>query len=302
MSQNIIAMIYDFDLTLSPEYMQKPLFEGNKFKITEQEFWKLKEELVKKHEEKGKNAEKDTAYLHLLIELSKQGKPLEGLTEKVLQEAGKKIKYYPGIPEFFNNIKDEIEKNPKYIMYGIKIEHYIVSAGLKEILRGSILANYVEQIDGCEFFYNEQGIPTGVARAVTNTQKTETIFKINKGVFKNKDIDVNTFIPDNLRRIPFQNMIYFGDGPSDVPCMSLIKSKGGFTFAVYNPNSEKENPAEKAYSLVRAGRANFCVQANYNKGSELYDLTKNVLIEISDKIITAHKTNLEQESIKPPEH
>lgn len=301
MIQNVIAMIYDFDLTLSPHYMQKPLFkrfEG----ITEGAFWKKKDQLVERHRKQGKHIQSDTAYLHQMVQMAQSGSPLEGLTEKLLQELGQEIEYYPGIPEFFSNVKKGIEEDEKYSHYGIKIEHYVVSTGLMDMLRGSSIAECLTYMDGCEFFYDEKGKPTGVAKAVSPSQKVETIFKINKGI----GIDVNAKIARELRRIPFTNMIYYGDGPSDVPVMSLIKKRGGFTFAVYNPNPAKaeykNNPAHNAYPLLRTERAHFCLQADYREGTDLYVSTLNVLREISDNIIRPHEEAIKKGVVDPPKH
>lgn len=310
MIQNKIAMIYDFDLTLSPDYMQKPIFEDPIFKnkIKESDFWKAKD-VVKKEEEskkKDKRIDSECAYLHNFVQMSQKGGPLEGLTVDILEEFGQKLEYFDGIPDFFTNIKQEIETVPKYAKNNIKIEHYIVSSGMADILRGSSIADHVDDMYGCEFFTDENGNLTGIAKAITFTQKTEAIFNINKGVGNFKGIDVNASLKPENRRIPLENMIYLGDGPSDVPCMSLLKQNGGSTVAVYNPNPTMEkykaNPAINAFPLNQAGRADHCCGADYTQGSDLYVILQNILYKISDKITNRIETKINEDLIKSPTH
>jgi len=304
MQQNVIAMIYDFDRTLSPAYMEKPMFE--RFGIDETGFWTTNGKLIADNEAKGIVVDKDTSYLHLITEMAKKGQPLEGLTRDLFQELGGEIEYFPGLPEFFKTVKTAIEEEDKYAQHGIKIEHYVVSTGLMDMMRGSIIAPYMEHMAGCEFFYDEENVPKGVARGITHTQKTQILFQINKGVHLMKDVDANTSIDHEFRRVPFQNMIFYGDGPSDVPCMSVIKRYGGTTFAVYEPDPQyeafKEDPMRNAFDLLRAGRANFCLQANYNEGSDLYMTTIKVLKTIADRIVGERNKTLEQNMIASPGH
>ena len=308
MVQNIIAMLYDFDLTLSPHYMQKPIFEDPRFSanITQEAFWKANDLLITQQKDAGKRIHKDTAYLELIRRMVQPGQPLEGLTDTVLHELGSKITYFPGIPEFFDNIREDIESEPVYKQAEIKIEHYVVSTGLLAMIEGSAVAPYMEHIEACEFFYDSFLVPIGVSVALTHLQKTEVPFKINKGVYQNPSIDVNDSMPYELRRVPFKNMIYFGDGPSDVPCMSVIKSGGGYAFAVYDPNPTREglkkNPGRNAFPLHRAGRVDFCVQANYHRGTDLYVSALNALSTIADRIVEEQEALLRKSTIKTPRH
>ena len=307
MIQNIIAMVYDFDLTLTPEFMQRPIFDDLKFqKMKWEEFWQEVKKTTGEHAGKGKRFQDEAAYLHQMIRLAQKGQPLEGLTEKVLTELGDKIEFFPGIPEFFDNVKNDIESNEKYRQYKIKVEHYIASTGIADMIKGSKIAPYMEYISASEMFYDSEGMPVGVARLMTRTQKTEAIFEIHKGTMQNGEIDVNSYVPAEMRRVPLKNMIYFGDGPSDVPCMSIVKREGGFAFVVYDPNPKKEkykeNPAMNAFPLQRARRVDFCVPADYRKGTHLYVMATNALREIADRIVEENEEAFRHRMIKAPEH
>lgn len=304
MAHNIIAMVYDFDLTLTPYYMQKPIFE--RFNIKEKDFWKEKDKLVENYKKSGKDIHEDTAYLYHMIKQARSGGSLDGLTEKVLKELGGELEYFPGIPEFFSNIKKEIEDDSKYQHPKIKIEHYVVSSGLADMLRGSVISDHVDRIVGCEFFYNEEGVPDGVAHPVNSSEKVPNLYRIKKGVFQDSSIDVNASMPKELKRIPFPNMIYIGDGPSDVPALSTTGKGGGKRFAVYNPKPVypkfKGDPTKDAFELIQAGRADFFVQADYREGTDLYIKITKVLRNIADKIIDAHEEAFKRSVIASPKH
>lgn len=304
MIQNIIAMVYDFDLTLSPNYIQQPIF--NKFNIKENEFWAEKEKVKKQYEDAGQQVQDETVYLNMLIEKARQGGPMGGLTRQVLKELGDSTELFPGLPEFFNEIKKIIEEDEKYKQREIKIEHYIASTGLLEMLRGSKIAKYMTFIEGCEFFYDGQERPTGILRVMSHTEKTAALFRINKGVYTKGGPDVNSSIDDNVRRIPFRNILYFGDGPSDVPAMSVTKKYGGHTFAVYNPNTKnpnfKRNPAENALNLKESGRADHCFSADYRKESDLHTIVLATLRKIADRIVDEADFLKKHGVISPPAH
>jgi hypothetical protein len=232
--------------------MQRPVFEH--YGIAEDEFFGESDELIAQQIAKGRLVSRDTAYTHLFVQKAQPGGPLDDLTEDLLQELGASIKLFQGLPEFFPTIKKIIEEDPEYKAYGIKLEHHIVSTGLAEMIRGSLVAEHVQSIDACEFFYGANGRPIGVARALTHMQKKEALFQVNKG----PGVDITTAIPHHLRRVPFPRMIYTGDGPTDVSAMSQLKRDGGVRFGVYDPNPANpelaKNPAGKVLDLHRPGR------------------------------------------------
>jgi len=300
MAQNVIAMLYDFDGTLSPGNMQKPLFEH--YGIDEAAFFKESDALIAQQLERGKLVSKDTAYMHLFIQKAQPGGELDDLTEELLQELGANIKLFPGLPEFFPTIKKVIGEDEKYKAYGIKIEHHIVSTGLAELVRGSPVAEHATSIDACEFFYGSNGRPNGVARALTHMQKKEALFQVNKG----PGIDVTTAMPHNLRRVPFPQMIYTGDGPTDVSAMSQLKRDGGVRFGVFDPNPANpelaKNPAGKVLNLHIPGRTTHIAAADFTEGSNLYSLYLAELRRIADGIVAETDRRLSEGTIEAPGH
>ncbi len=302
MVQNVIAIVYDCDITLSPHYMQRPLFQAAG--IEDRAFWAEKDELVRRHAASGKLVQPDTAYLFLLLEYMKPGRPLEHVTEQALREAGNKLEFYPGIPEFFPNINNAVVANPQFVRYGVTVEHYVVSSGLAEMLRGSELALHLKAIEACEFFYDAAGKPIGIANAITHTQKSEALFKINKGAYHDPKIDVNAQMPESSRRVPFSNMIYIGDGPSDVPCMSVVKKAGGYTIGVFDPHPENPrlamDPPQNAMALHKAGRTDFIFSADYRESSDLFTVVSSLVKAMAGKIVDGAERALGM--TMPPSH
>ena len=300
--QPIIGMVYDFDITLSPHYMQRHMFEA--FGIREQEFWTKKDLLVEEQLGKGKLVQPDTAYLQLILNYAKPGNPLEGITETALRELGANIVLYPGIPEFFAKVSCLVAEDAVFSRYGVSIEHYVVSTGLAEMIRGSAIAPFMKHIEACEFFYDASGRPVGVSNAITHTQRTEALFKINKGSYHDPSIDVNANMPEECRRIPLNQIIYIGDGPSDVPCMSVVKRSGGINIGVYNPSPENprfiSDPPQNALALHRAKRTDFIFQADYREGSDLFVVVSSLLRDMARDIVENAQKALGL--IPPPMH
>jgi hypothetical protein len=227
---------------------------------------------------------------------TKQAK-FKGLNNTGLKELGAKIELYDGLPEFFNTLKRCVTLESEYEQHDIQLEHYIVSTGLRQMILGSKIAPFVDGVWGCEFVENAPPpgyLDTGVKRtpadpeiisqiayALDNTTKTRAVFEINKGSNKFPDIDVNAMIPDEDRRVPFQNMIYIADGPSDIPVFSLINRFGGRTFAVYQPGSKEE--FSQVNNLQKQKRVHSFGEANYTEGSQTSMWIKNAIVEISEK-------------------
>ncbi len=310
--QNVIAIIWDFDKTLTPDYMQKPIFEH--YQVDEDEFWAEVRGLEERYREQGITISRDIAYLNHLITYAQAG-VLPGLNNRLLTELGGRITFYPGMPGFMSELKGYIEKHPEYEKYGIQVEQYIVSNGLAAMIRGSDIRPFVDGIWGCEFIENP--LPPGylkgdaadstgepvisqIGYAIDNTTKTRAIFEINKGTNKLPRIDVNASIAPEKRRVPFQNMIYVADGPSDVPVFSLVKERGGRTYAVYP--SGREQALRQVDVLLKDGRVDAFGEANYEPGSQTYMWLKMQAARIADRIVEAREQAVRNVVSEPPVH
>jgi hypothetical protein len=312
--QNIIACIWDFDKTLSPDYMQAPIFEM--YRVDPKKFWKEVEELPNQYKKDGLDLiSTDTLYLNHILTYTRQG-TFKGLNNARLRKLGAKIDLYEGLPDFFDKIKQFVATNPEYAQHEIQLEHYIVSTGLRQMVLGSKIAPHVEGVWGCEFVEDapppgyldaakktsseEPKILSQIAYALDNTTKTRAIFEINKGSNKIPDIDVNAMIPDADRRVPFQNMIYIADGPSDIPVFSLINRFGGRTFAVYQPGSSRE--FSQVNNLQKQKRVQSFGEANYTENSQTSMWIKNAIAEICSQIVKNRERALGDKIGKPPKH
>ena len=294
---NVIAVIWDCDKTLIDGYMQDPIFE--EYNIDPKKFWNDVNAEVESYARQGIRVNRDTYYLNYFIRAAHEGM-FPGLNNQKLREFGKKQKFYKGVPEIFNRTKDMINKNPRYAELGIKVEHYIVSTGFAELIRGSILNDYVEDIWGCELTDapDENGdiLINEVVYTIDNTTKTRAIFEINKG----KDIDVNAKIPKEMRRAQFKNMIYIADGPSDIPAFSLVDQMDGATFAIY-PRGDEE--AMKQVEEMRdTNRVNMYAEADYQEGTTADLWIRNKITKIADRIVKEHIDMIKNSTSGTPKH
>ena len=309
--QNIIACVWDFDKTLIPGYMQTPLFEH--YSIDEQKFWKEVNELPALYSKRGLTISSDTIYLNHLLSYVKNG-PLRGLTNQKLLEFGSELEFCVGLPALLRKLM-EISQDQEFKSYDFKVEHYVISTGLAQIIRGSKIFHLVEDVFACEFiespgppnFMNqsELSLPldpeiSQVGMTVDNTTKTRFIFEINKGSNKNSAIDVNTSIPHQDRRVPIDQMIYVADGPSDVPVFAVVKQMGGKTYAVYDPNNERE--FVQTCELVERSRVHNNGPADYSDSSPTSIWMKQKVKEIMRKMIKQRQNQLDARSSKPPKH
>ena len=312
--QNIIACIWDFDKTLSPGYMQAPIFEH--FDVDAKKFWQEVEHLPDVYKSNGLDlVSTDTLYLNHILTYARQG-VFSGLNNSRLRKLGTKIELYNGLPQFFDEIKQFVSTQADWRQHDIRVEHYIVSTGLRQMILGSKIAPHVDGVWGCEFVENAPPpgylekvgksvcktprIISQIAYALDNTTKTRAVFEINKGSNKIPEIDVNAMIPDADRRVPFQNMIYIADGPSDIPVFSLISRYGGRTFAVYRPESSKE--FSQVNNLQKQKRVQSFGEANYTKGSQTAMWIRNAVSEISAQIVANRERALGDKIGKPPKH
>lgn len=286
--QTTIGMIYDYDQTLSPTYMQdETLFPH--FGINPTQFWKKSRELVDREGYDG-----ELAYLKCMLDYLGMDRP----TNEELKSLGSKLKFFKGVPELFEELNQVL--SDQHRLLGIKIEHYIISSGLKILLDGSALAPHVKCIFGCEFGEDADGRITFPKRVISHTTKTQFIFRINKGMLEPHQ-DVNDHMPHELRPIPFQHMVYVGDGPTDVPCFTLMKRYGGHAIAVYNPDETNRASFRKCYQLTGAAdRVKHIAPADYRAGSHLRLLLEEMILDVADNILRRKKQEIEEGTVSAP--
>ena len=266
----IVALIYDFDGTLSPGNMQEFGFIQAIGKCP-QEFWRMSDDNAK-----GQDASNILAYMKLMFDEARTAGIK--LRREDFMKFGEKIELFAGVREWFKAVRKYGKSK------GVKIEHYINSSGLAEMIEGTPIAKEFKRIFACSFLYNEKGEAIWPGVAVDYTAKTQFLFKINKGILSIRDNKrVNESQMEEKKRIPFSHMIYFGDGETDVPCMKIVKMFGGNSIAVYNPQIEKKK--KTAQKLLRQKRVNFMSPADYTVGSRTYKL----VCAIIDKIRTEYE-------------
>lgn len=286
--KNIIAIIWDFDKTLVDGYMQDPIFE--EYNIDSKTFWGEVNSLPKKIlQEQGVKVNPDTIYLNQFIKYAQEG-VFKGLSNQKLCEYGSKQKFYPGVEDFFKETS-EMLRGELYEEYDVKVEHYVVSTGFSQVIRGTSIMKYVKEVWGCELIQDEKGIISQIGYTIDNTSKTRALFEINKGIINNsgdKDgITVNTKLSYEQRRVDFKNMIYIADGPSDVPAFSVIKKNGGSTFAIYpRGNASAFAQVER---LREDGRIDMFAEADYSPDTTANMWLKHKIQELADKIIKEEK-------------
>jgi hypothetical protein len=311
-TQNIIACIWDFDKTLIPGYMQGPLFR--RYGIDEAAFWAETNKMAASYARRGYRISSEINYLNHILTYVRAGL-MPKLNNRVLHELGAEITFYPGLPEFFAKTRALVRERPGYVKHELQLEHYIVSTGIAEMIRGSVIAPHVDGIWGCEYIENplqpgflrqeefELGADAEIAQIgmmIDNTTKTRALFEINKGTNKNPALDVNARIEPGDRRIPFQNMIYIADGPSDIPCFSVVKERGGKAYGVYNPDRHEEFAQND--SLRHADRIDHYGKADYREGSETCNWLRFQVQGICDRIIAGRETAVAQRVAPPPRH
>lgn len=268
-----VAIVYDFDGTLSPGNMQEYDFIPAVGKQNE-EFWAESEKL-------GREQDGDTilAYMFTMLRHAKSNNL--SLRREAFIESGSKVQLFEGVEQWFALINAYGKER------GIAIEHYINSSGIKEMIEGTKIAKEFRKIFACSFFYDVDGVAYWPSVVVNYTTKTQFLFKINKGIDSVSDnVKVNEYIPESERRIPFSNMIYFGDGTTDIPSMRLVKQMGGHSIAVYDPKDK--NHAENLATiekLKRDNRVDFVMPTNYRADGPTMELVKRII----DKIHAANE-------------
>jgi hypothetical protein len=311
--QTTIAIIWDFDKTLIPGYMQDPLFEH--YGVDGREFWREVNGLPAFHTGHGLElVSPDTLYLNHILTYVREG-IFKGLSNQLLRTLGSKLAFYEGLPALFPRLKQIVTENLVFSKHEITVEHYIVSTGLRQMILGSSIAEHVDFVWGCEFV--EQVAPSGylhgpgnaapglrqiadIGYVIDNTTKTRAVFEINKGTNKWPEITVNHQIAHEDRRIPFQNMIYVADGPSDIPVFSILNQYGGRTFAVYKPGTPSEFTQVK--SLDDQARIQAFGAADYREGTQTYMWLTTSIDEIATAIVEVREDALGGRLGAPPRH
>ncbi len=265
MKKPIVALIYDFDGTLAPGNMQEFGFI-QAVGSTPAEFWAKSNQIAV-----GQDASNVLAYMKLMFDEAR-AKGV-ALRQEEFKRFGKSVEFFPGVKEWFRLV-NEYGKSK-----GVKVEHYINSSGLKEIVEGTTIAKKFRHIFAGSFIYDANGEAVWPGIAVDSTNKTQFLFKINKGIFSARDSTrLNSSMAEEKKRVSFPNMIYFGDGETDVPCMKIVGMFGGHSIAVYKQGDEKKRAL--ARKLKKQGRVKFAVPAIYTADSEAF----KVVCAIIDKI------------------
>lgn len=257
----VVAICYDFDKTLSPDDMQAQGFI-QKLGYEIGDFWKKSNGFAIKND-----MDQNLAYM-FTMKTESAGKVLFTKTE--LAKFGSEVKLFPGVEGWFERIGKYGEEK------GVIVEHYIISSGLKEMIEGTSIAKNgaFKKIYATSFYCDENGVAVWPAQVVNYTNKTQFLFRITKGVLDVNDSAVNEFFPESDLRVPFRNMIYLGDSDTDIPCMKLVKMRGGYSIGVFNP---KTNDRTKVHKMTRDSRIDYFVPADYSEGTELDNLIKTII-------------------------
>ena len=260
MKKTKVALVYDFDETLSTTYMQDYVLIPE-LGMKPETFWKKANQWSVDH-----CADQVTGSMYYFTKVAREKKIK--LNKENLFCCGSLIEYYEGVQTWF----DRINKYGKYL--DLDIEHYIISSGYEEIIEGCSIRKYFKDVFGCSFAFDDKGYPVWPARVINYSTKVQYLSKINKGLKKTDDKAVNEYTPDDKRRIPYRRIIYFGDGLTDIPSMKMVKERNGNAIAVYKPKSHQK---DKAIKLLRENRVNFALPADYSEGKDIDNVVKTIL-------------------------
>ena len=209
--------------------------------------------------------DQNLAYMYLMVEKSK-GKFY--VTKERLMKHGCKVKLFNGVEGWFKRINEYGKEK------GVQVEHYIISSGLKEMIEGTVIANEFKKIYASCYYYGESGEALWPAQAINYTNKTQFLFRIEKGILNINDQKVNDYVAHSELRVPFRNIVYIGDSATDIPCMKLVNSHGGHSIGVFNPETQDKS---KVYAMMEQSRIKYFTEAIYSKDSDLEKLLKNII-------------------------
>jgi hypothetical protein len=307
--QNVLAVVWDFDKTLISHYMQDPLFAA--YGVDGKAFWKEVNALPDLYRARGIPVNSETIYLNHLLAYVRTGR-FAGLTNAKLRSLGKDLTFFPGVEDLFRASRTLVDREP-YKTFDLKVEHYIVSTGLAEIIRGSLVAPWVESVWGCELLEStfvpgpggltetpNPGCVTEIAATIDNTTKTRALFEISKGANKHPEVSVNQKMAEAERRVPLANLLYVADGPSDVPAFSVVKRGGGRTLAVYRTGDK--DSFHQAMRLQEDQRVDHFAEADYRDGSNASMWILANLQDRADAIVEAHRRALAEGQHSVPRH
>ena len=276
----IVAICYDFDKTLSPDDMQAQGFiQSVGYDVAE--FWKETGELAREN-----NMDSNLSYMYKMVQ---EAEGNLDFSHAALEEYGSKVRLFDGVDGWFERLR-------QYgLEHGVKVEHYIISSGLKEMIEGTKIAKEgaFERIYASSFYFDENGMVKWPAQVVNYTNKTQYLFRISKGVLDINDPAVNDYFAPEDIRIPFKNMVYIGDSDTDVPCMKLVNANGGYSIGVYNPVTGDKN---KVYKMIHDKRIGYYAAADYTDGSDMDKLLKSVIdvVAAQDKLDRLHAEDVKQ--------
>lgn len=256
----VIAICYDFDKTLTPNemqaqgYIQSLGYEAN-------EFWNKSNGIAEDND-----MDENLSYMYMMVNESKDHHKLD---RKTLEAYGAEVKLFLGVDDWFRRIREYgLER-------GVLVEHYIISSGIKEMIEGTEIAKKgeFEKIYASSFYFDDKGIARWPAQVVNYTNKTQFLFRIQKGTLDINDPGINDYFPPDEIRVPFRNIVYIGDSDTDIPCMKLVNTYGGFSVGVYNPAQTKD----KVYKMIKDNRIKYFAPADYRENKELDLLIKNII-------------------------
>lgn len=263
-----MAICYDFDKTLSPDDMQTFTLIPS-FGMKKEEFWEESNKLAKDN-----LMDNNLAWMFQLLQYSK-AKRLP-IRKSYFHDIGAEVPLYKGVEKWFGRINEYARKR------GIEVDHYIISSGLKEIIEGSKIAPEFKRVYASSYLYSPDGVAEWPAQAINYTNKTQYIFRIAKGCFEEYDERVNDSMSADQLYIPYENIVYIGDSATDIPCMRLVKSKGGFSIGVFDP---EKNARKKVYQLYSDGRIDFYAPADYSPKSDISRYMRQIIDTIAAREI-----------------